>query len=618
MILLYINDTLCDYINEKFEITKQNSNLSNINDRVSWFTTDIVLPLTPTNNRIFGNAYDIMASNTIVYDELKAVLSDDGNIFYEGIAVLDSIDKDGYHINIIGDNYEFFKQIKDVNLRDLNFSEYDIELSNTNVVNTNALVDGIKFPLIDYTENKGLYNELNNYEVGQPNGIYVPIKALQPAVFVKNVVDKIFSTFGWTFEGLFTSFDRYDKLLMVLDKQYYNFEMTDNTSYQAGIVTTNIIPDNFKAIADEQKRYSNNSFIVKKTYTHTVVVSFNITNHDSNSIFVRLYRNGILLSDTLVDVSTDGLKTLYLSESLNENDVVTLQFYYALSPINQITTINSISFKAYIPYFIDVSLSMPDWKCNEFLTAVMDVFGLYSYADVYARKLYFYSLQDVYTNSIDSDDWTQLVDMSEQVSIKLKPDNYTKYNNLFKYTHDSDTTTTQDGYINRDTSKSDSKTVLTSKFGATKEVSKGIGETIPLISVGTFPNNDRLDAMTYQSFTPRLVLDNVHDSINTVIYQRDIGVWVERTQNIAFCKTTTLDWGSETETDTLIYDYYRYLSYVLDDYKAIEIKCKLSAQQFADLDFTKPVFLKQFGNYFFKNKVTFVNDELATVELIKL
>jgi len=174
------------------------------------FSKTINIAGTPNNNAIFGNAFDLNLSNPYndgianVYTNFNASVSAQCRIFIDNIQIFKGVlrilqitqdeRKINYECSVFGDLGGFITALGNKKLEDLDFSAYNMNWNYTNIVNSWDSINGsgIYFPLIDYgnvSVNK------NDFE----------FKAFRPAFYVKEILEKILSSSGYTWDFQYLS-----------------------------------------------------------------------------------------------------------------------------------------------------------------------------------------------------------------------------------------------------------------------------------------------------------------------------------------------------------------------------------------------------------------------------
>lgn len=225
MIRLFIEDNELD-VNQGFtnQITYAVDDLQNLDSKATAFSKTIVLPGTANNNSLLGNIFEFGAANFTVdindnvgYN-FNASRSAKMRMEYNGVQVIKGtlrlleIIVDGnlieYEIALFGELGGFFARLGNKKIEELDFAAYNHSYSIANITNSwnNANQGyGYYYPLIDYgnvSTNKKDYD----------------FRAFRPAVFVKEVLDKIITDNGYTWESNFFN-TNFAKRLIVPNNQ---------------------------------------------------------------------------------------------------------------------------------------------------------------------------------------------------------------------------------------------------------------------------------------------------------------------------------------------------------------------------------------------------------------
>lgn len=210
MIRLFIEDQELD-VNQGFsnQITYAVDDLQNLDSKATAFSKTIVLPGTANNNRLLGNIFEFGAANFTVDGSqnvgynFNASRSAKMKMEYNGVQVIKGtlrlleIIVDGnlieYEIALFGELGGFFAKLGNKKVEELDFAAYDHTYNVTNIINSwdNASAgEGYYYPLIDYgnvSTNKKDYD----------------FRAFRPALFVKEILNKIITGNGYTWESNF-------------------------------------------------------------------------------------------------------------------------------------------------------------------------------------------------------------------------------------------------------------------------------------------------------------------------------------------------------------------------------------------------------------------------------
>lgn len=258
MTRLFIEDNELD-INANFsqQITYAIDDLNNLDSKSTSFSKTIVLPATTNNNRLFGNIFEFANSNftndfqpNVLYNfnaskSAKARIEVDGLQVMKGVLRLLEIIIDGDHIEyevaLFGELGGFFSKLiaKKLNgnvngVDDLDFSAYNTNWTYSAITNSWANWNngnGIIFPLIDYGN--------VSYNIPTTSPTYFAKKdyqytAFRPAFFVREIIDKIITNAGYTWESNFFDSNFFKRLIIPNNQK----KLSKYTSFELNVATT--------------------------------------------------------------------------------------------------------------------------------------------------------------------------------------------------------------------------------------------------------------------------------------------------------------------------------------------------------------------------------------------
>lgn len=240
--IVSLGKILDTYDDTDISLTYQIDDIEDITVKKSSFSKTIVLPGTPTNNEYFKNIFDVNIdiSNTS-YNPKKAlpvsVQIGDEQIFTGNLQLLNIITNQkqvDYEIVITGVFKNIMVGFADYYLNQLNLDEYNhyrneetISYSWNNWIyinNPNQLVQSS--PGIGYTYP---ITVLGQNSVTSTNGVKTfNAFDLNPSVYVKTIIDKMFDFAGYTYTSNFFNSDYFLSLVMPTETpQYSSEEITD-------------------------------------------------------------------------------------------------------------------------------------------------------------------------------------------------------------------------------------------------------------------------------------------------------------------------------------------------------------------------------------------------------
>jgi len=249
--IISLGRELDTYNDTSISFTYQIGDIEDITSKKSSFSKTIVLPGTPTNNEYFKHLFDINIdiSNTSYNpkksSQAKALIGDE--LIFEGDLQLINIIKDHdiveYEVVLTGIFKNIIVSLGDYYLNQLNFDEYDhyrnnvsIQQSRDNIILVNlqqtqvAPGEGYTYPLIINGQNP----------ITAPNQI-VRINSfdLNPAVYVKTLIDKIFQFAGYTYTSTFINSDYFRSLITPTESSQLTSEDINNRTVRVSFESNN-------------------------------------------------------------------------------------------------------------------------------------------------------------------------------------------------------------------------------------------------------------------------------------------------------------------------------------------------------------------------------------------
>lgn len=217
--------SLDTYKGEPISLTYNIADVSDISSRNSSFSKTIRLPDTRNNRAIFGDIADLAVSPAFFNPnkKTKAWIMVDTAVVFEGYLQLrkvffnKEIEQGDYEVVVYADNDNFYKQLGDTFISDIDFSELNHIWTKTNIVQswTASSNSGYYYPLIDYGQ---------DWDLGEVNGwtttynTEVKVKDLFPSTNVKFIWDKIFSLAGYNYQSTFLNSDIFKNLYIPFNK----------------------------------------------------------------------------------------------------------------------------------------------------------------------------------------------------------------------------------------------------------------------------------------------------------------------------------------------------------------------------------------------------------------
>jgi uncharacterized protein (TIGR02145 family) len=491
MIRLFIEDSELD-VNQDFsnQITYSIDDIENLDSKTTAFSKTIVLPGTANNNKLLGNIFDIrnefaddnqvqnIGYNFNASRSAKARLESNGLQIMKGVLRVLEIIIDGsnieYEVALFGELGGFVSKLGTKKLEDLDFSAYDGKYDTTEITNSWNTIDGngLYYPLIDY----------GNCSVNKHDYSY---KAFKPAFYVREMMDKIITNAGYTWESNFFNTDFFKRLIVPNNQKIlnaYKIESLNITKHYQntvrgitnyGFVTKDVItnylylglfttsdnitykwtgqPNRFRLTCNNQL----NIYHLYAFSTMDVRIGFSINGnivyisqlmHTNNNTFDAHMEYGSYQMDYTFDLNTDdevkfvvqstgfryqtfgGFK---LDTTVNIETTVCNTLINTLNPILQPIRIgDDLRTKDALP----VNVLQKD-----FFTSIVKMFYLMITEDKFrAKHLIIEPYVDFYNLSPNTYlNWTEKVDRSEPIKIKPMSEINARYYSL-KYKLDKD------------------------------------------------------------------------------------------------------------------------------------------------------------------------------------
>ena len=244
----------------------QLSDVTEPQKRKANYVRKFTIPGTKNNNQLFNGIFEQGYSVHLLNPnkKLNAQVLFNGNIVFEGALQLNKIIKNndnqkiGYEITIYGSLADFFNDIKDAKLSDIDFSEYNHNMKRENIMaswastvpyytkNEGALVVG-PFTGSGYTA-KSMPGFIYKNGVKQPfvlgeGYVYPFINKGQtsmalgtstldwtPAMYVRTIMRKIFDKYGWKWRSNFFDSQTFKGLIIPFGKEKITTDFFASTS----------------------------------------------------------------------------------------------------------------------------------------------------------------------------------------------------------------------------------------------------------------------------------------------------------------------------------------------------------------------------------------------------
>jgi len=459
---IYIEDQRLDLTQDiSAELTYSIDEIQDFGTRNTSFSKTIILPGNANNNKIFGHVFDFNRSTPYDPEEqnygynfnpaatARCVILIDKIQVFKGVLRLLEIVIDNqlieYECAVFGELGGFVSALGNNRLENLDFSAYNIAWNFTNIQNSwnNVTGGGVYFPLIDYGGLSG-------------NKVDFDFKAFRPAFYVREILNKIITASGYTWDFPLLSTALFDRLVI------------PNNQLRINSLTTQVFDSDFTIAT-----YSNPTYIPMTvvtagsftgtnpiTYTATEPLNLNITcrpigqvntlTSTPGTVTFRLKKNGAILREESRFVPTSNF---YVNFNLDvagvnvvQSDIISVEVSSNIVSYQsfggQFTLDSSVPVEVPIAYndVIRMNDCLPKGIFQrDFFSSIVKMFNLYVVEDKFVdKKLVIKPFIDFYSYTASAQyDWSNKMDRAKPIRLKPMSEVNARYYQ-FAYKPDSD------------------------------------------------------------------------------------------------------------------------------------------------------------------------------------
>ena len=604
---------------QKISRTLQVNDILTLSNRQSNYTNTFSIKKTDVNKQIFEYLGVVGSTTVLPYRKNECYLyTDDGEcLVYKGWAVIQSTDKD-YKINIYDGNIDLYKAIENKSLGDLNLSEIDHSKLLSTVVNSFTANLNYKYIVADY----------NGFMIYNNNRINIDY--LVPSAKVSYLWDKIFDTYGFTYEGsIFNTVNftnlwlSYPKFSEVTQTPVGIFEGSTGTITNINYVYP--FKFNQSIVVDTIQDVNKQQFIISTSGTYRIELngsasfSYGIVDWAGQGVgsdsfnYAVIYKNGIGIGTNLDD---------FIDVNLIDGDVITIDFP-PFPDLGQNSAVNEeydASLTLLIKEFQGIPISftneLKDFSIKDFITEILNRFGLTPFKDKYTNHYKFLTLQELLQNN-EVVDWSREQNkFVEKLSERYIFGSYAQENNFtYKYNDQEDEHYNSEILIDN-VNLPDSKTVVNSKIYAPDKDPVTLVHNL-ITNVYRMWNKEIKEdgTINYKGLSKRYYF--LRESSHTFTSPTDIGS--ESLNTHQGITTVPVESFYNLRMEDVVREYYANIGAILNYSKIIEASIYLSENDISFIDFAKLYWIKQLSSYFLLNKVNnFTKKGVNKVELIKV
>ena len=502
--ILYINNQIVDLDSDiPFPISYSIGDFKNPENRKRNVSKTIKVVGTQNNKSIFAGAYNLSLTDTgsaLGFNfnpnvKVKARYIRKGVEIFNGLVRLLNVEINNgnyvFEIVLFADFINIIKGMADINVNELDWKEYDHQLTKTNLENSwsvSVIKNGV--PVSNYTgtspDGFGYWYPVIDFAYqSSVNGsglITIDIENFVPYVYVKESFEKCFENIGYTIDSSFFNEGMIKALTWgfgggakqsnpPLDITKREVEYNFNNSFSDNFIGSQVYNSYFvfvnrvyslpefasTSVTDGYSQYdaSAGKIIIQSTGSYNLKLDYNAivgSSFGSLGIRSRVFKNGTLIgvsNSFTFSSSTNFAQITNTNLSLIAGDEITVDFVISGSLSNsspftaqvnfdlnnsfnmELTSLNSVYAENDT---ITLNRFIPNLKCSDFVKGIINMFNLYVSEPNEDGVIKIEPLQNYYEGE---ENWTDLLDHSKAINIKPSVnDSAKKYN--FKFAEDKD------------------------------------------------------------------------------------------------------------------------------------------------------------------------------------
>jgi len=657
----YINDTLVDTQDAEIALTLQAFSFESLGVRKGSFSNTFELAKTNINKALFDNCDIITSLTSVPYQKNTCKIFIDGILTVDGTAVILET-KENYRLFVNAGNSDFFKSIASVKLVDVDLSEFDHLYNGPTVTPLRESVEGFVYPNIDY----GFFEYADpaltsqSFRFFQPSfwGKTIILKAVEALGYTLqgDLLNALsFKSLAVLCRGAVA--DLADSLAQYRFTIDYNkltgdteekINFPDAVTDKSNLYATNLGAGQFvytpnvadgdevrfeisltgKVITNLPRRYTNaevwvDLIIYNASGTELLTLSplpvsfedrffgpFNVYKAPASGTLERDLN--FTYPSTRADVtafaallaSTADLTTLRFGWQVRSNrpgyGLKYLRFENLEFIVNQVPNNGTRLGGPNIPITVRAANVLPaSPTVGDLLLTMVNLEGILIQVDETSKKIHTSRLDSLITKKAQALDWSGKLDLTEEPEISYQLGAFAQ-KNFFKFAGDD-----KDLYLDPLAGQG-LISVVNQNLEAEKAVFESKFSIVPVLpafrnsrTMGKVFTGDKytFDGFAYNlnedlkmaDFGPRIaILSEAEPSIDIIIDANTINYEVN---------------ASALSFERALRDNYALLSAVLDNTKVVKALFLLDLQDVTNLDFTVPVFVDYFGDYFYIEQI---------------
>ena len=658
MIRLVVNDVDLDlFPSTTVALSRRVADIGNFNNRNSSFTNKFSVPLTALNRSALG----ILQMNTTSRTPYEDVT---GKLITEGIEIITNVRvkivsvTDVAELELKVDNGNLFDLLKSTKLRSLDLRDYDHRWNQASIVaaKDNVWTDCYTYPMFQNSNQSTLFQNVDckgliafvyakflmqqiaqrfgytlagdGYTDLMMNQLYLPIVATNNDQLILNdylVVCEEVSRVDWdilssggtaNISGISSGFvnsavesltaETFDKWSIVNNNQGYSVSSVLKTGFEL------LLPGTYKFKLTYTVRlydatgsgYFGGVCLVRRFGTATTAAWFDkytTMGTFGGEVFIDITKNDI------DDDFTNSNEYLYLS-GFSGNDASTPVANVSVEYTMQLTLVNCNLATTFYNRPITLSPNLPDWDCGKLFKEIANFTGSSFQVDEYTRVISMFRQKKVAENKLFPFDWSNKLTINTPPQFTFTLDGFGKvtrfsYKDFDLYSYELNILNEQlpddQNYIESAFVPCEQRDALLLNGIAFFDVWNEDENRIGLDGKVRIALNRTTTGTTYNSPNQSAVAPSGNDNVAYFVDPDNY----------------SLDWAD------LYAEYYApLLDGLTPDILVMDAQFLLNALDIQTLDFSKPVYLLQYGAYYFINEVKEFTtpNETTSVTLVRI
>lgn len=452
---IYIENYLLDLTEDiDTEFTYAIDDIQDFGTKNTSYSKTIKIAGNGNNNEVFGFVFDLNKENLSAPDQpnvgfnfnpskfAQCRIFIDGIQIFKGVLRILEIVKEGevyqYECSVVGDLGGFMSALGNNKLDELDFSAYNVAWNWTNITNSwdNINGSGCYFPLIDYG-------------AVSTNKISFQYKAFRPALYVKEILNKIKDASGYTWDFPLLDTALFNRLVIPNNQRIVNkvSNIAFNSNFNVTLSSNQFLP---LTVTTAGSFTGSNPATYTGSGTQVNITCRPVVQVKSPTPVLAsfyLYKGATILKQQDVYV-TNNTTTYYLDLDVNNIDLATsnqlsvqvstnVTQYQLFGGVFKLETTIANEVAVIYDEVLDLNFCLPRGIFQrDFFLSICKMFNLYVYDDpVDEKKIIIKPYIDFYSGQIQ--DWTNKIDRSKAWSIKPMSEIKARYYQ-FKYKQDND------------------------------------------------------------------------------------------------------------------------------------------------------------------------------------